>query len=56
MGQAAPGPRPRARAGPTTTHLTNQFYVEGTVRGKLGDVMYDDGFVVYLNGYEVGRA
>jgi photosystem II stability/assembly factor-like uncharacterized protein len=43
-------------AGHITTYFRKDFTVEGTVHELRGHVMYDDGFVVYLNGHELGRA
>ncbi len=42
----------------TTTYFTTTFTVDdpAAVGRLLGEVMYDDGFVAYLNGVELGRA
>lgn len=42
--------------GPITHYFRADFLVEGSVSGLIGEVMYDDGFVVYLNGQEIARA
>jgi photosystem II stability/assembly factor-like uncharacterized protein len=42
--------------GRVTTYFRKDFTVEGSLHGLTGHVMYDDGFVVYLNGHELGRA
>jgi hypothetical protein len=44
--------------GPITTYFRREFTVEDPARvGELlGEVMYDDGFVAYLNGVEIQRA
>jgi hypothetical protein len=41
-----------------TTYFRKTFEVSdpGEVLGVMGRVMYDDGFVAYLNGTEIGRA
>ena len=44
------------RSGPITTYVRKQLQVSSTPRALRGAVMYDDGFVVYVNGHEVGRA
>jgi len=42
--------------GPITTYFRKDFYAsEYTPLGLYFDVMYDDGFVAYLNGHEVAR-
>jgi hypothetical protein len=42
--------------GPITTYFRKDFYAsEYTPFGLYFDVMYDDGFVAYLNGHEIGR-
>ena len=41
--------------GPITTYFRTTLDRQGTVSRILGDVLYDDGFVVYLNGTEIGR-
>ena len=43
-------------SGPITTYFRTRFDFEGSVNRVLADVMYDDGFVAYLNGHEIGRA
>jgi photosystem II stability/assembly factor-like uncharacterized protein len=43
-------------AGLVTTYFRKQFEIDGAVRGLRGEVMYDDGFVIYLNGIEIGRS
>jgi hypothetical protein len=42
----------------TTTYVRKTFNVSdpSVVTGMIGKVMYDDGFVAYLNGTEIGRA
>jgi len=44
-------------AGPITTYFRRTFTVDdpAAVTAMAGEVMYDDGFVVYLNGVEIGR-
>ena len=41
-----------------TTYVRKQFVVDDpqTVTGMRGELMFDDGVVVYLNGAEIGRA
>ncbi len=41
-----------------TTYFTTQFTVDdaSAVSSMIGQVMYDDGFVAYVNGVEIGRA
>ena len=42
--------------GAITTYFRKTFTVEGSRHALTAHVMYDDGFVVYLNGKELGRA
>ena len=56
IGYGEPYLRTEAAAGPITTYFRTGFWHEGTLAGLTGRVMYDDGFVVYLNGQEIGRA
>ncbi|HVV85247.1 MAG TPA: YCF48-related protein [Kofleriaceae bacterium] len=42
--------------GQLTTYYRHDFTVDGAVHALTADVMYDDGFVAYINGTEVGRA
>jgi photosystem II stability/assembly factor-like uncharacterized protein len=42
--------------GTITTYYRKDFTIEGSVNGLTGEVMFDDGFVVYVNGSELGRA
>jgi hypothetical protein len=41
-----------------TTYFNTSFTVDdpSVVSSMIGEVMYDDGFVAYLNGIEIGRA
>jgi photosystem II stability/assembly factor-like uncharacterized protein len=43
-------------AGPITTYFEHRFTSLGSVTGIHADVVYDDGFVFYLNGHEISRA
>jgi len=45
-------------AGPITTYFRETMIIDdpAAVTELLGEVMYDDGFVAYLNGVEIGRA
>ena len=45
-------------SGPVTTYFRHTVAVEdpAAITGMVGEVMYDDGFVVYLNGTEIERA
>lgn len=49
---------PTASAKYTTTYFRKTFTVADPARvsGMAGELMYDDGLVVYLNGREIGRA
>lgn len=46
----------QTRSGGVTTYFRKHFTREGAVDALEASVMYDDGFVAYLNGHEVGRA
>jgi photosystem II stability/assembly factor-like uncharacterized protein len=45
-----------SHAGPITTYFRADFQSTGEMTQILGNVMYDDGFVAYLNGVEIGRS
>jgi hypothetical protein len=49
---------PSATSKYITTYFTKSFTVDdpSAVSAMLGEVMFDDGFVAYLNGVELGRA
>ena len=50
--------RTTTQPGPITTYFRRTFAVDdpATVAALIGEVMYDDGFVAYLNGTEIARA
>jgi photosystem II stability/assembly factor-like uncharacterized protein len=42
--------------GPVTHYFRTRFDIDGPVTGLTAEVMFDDGFVAYLNGQEIARA
>ena len=60
LGFGDPGLATRTRRGPITTYFRKSFEVDlpagWEVTDLVGELRYDDGMVIYLNGHELGRA